>query len=123
MKNLEKGTAKILKNKGQALVEFVLLLPILILVLFIIIDFANIFYNKNHLEGILNDVVTMVENNYSKKEIEKVIANKNIIYIISIEDNYATIKLEEKINFITPFSNKIFNDNYKITTQRVILYE
>ena len=123
-KNLEKVFVKILKNKGQALVEFAMILPILIMILFIVIDFASIFYNKNHLEGVLNDVVVMVENGISNTKITEKIDNKNITYEISrTNDGFVTIKLEQKINFITPFSNLFFKEDYKINTKRVIIYE
>ncbi len=110
-------------NKGQALVEFVLLLPLIIFILFIVFDFANVFYNKNHLEGILEDVCNMVEEGYTKQEITEMIDNKNITYSILVKDNLATIKLEQVINFTTPFANSLFNDSFKISSQRVILYE
>lgn len=120
----EKDIVKILKNKkGQALVEFVMLLPIVIMILFIIIDFAFVFYNKNHLEGVLNDVVLLVENKKSDDEIKDVINNDAISYNIKFSDNIATIELQEKIDFITPFSDYFFPEKYIISTKRVILYE
>ena len=48
-----------LDKKGQALIEFVLILPILIMLIFAVIDFGNIFVNKNELEstlGMINDI-------------------------------------------------------------------
>ena len=47
-----------IKNKGQALVEFVIILPIIMIIIFVIIDFSNVFYQKNNLESIMNSVVT-----------------------------------------------------------------
>lgn len=124
MKKQGKGIVKTLKNnKGQALVEFVILLPIIILILFIIIDFANVFYNKNHLESTIDDISIMITNGLTKEEIDNHIDNKNINYEVSIKDGYATITVEEKISFITPFSNYIFKDDYKIKTKKVIIYE
>lgn len=110
-------------NKGQALLEFVLLLPVITMILFIVIDFASVFYKKNHLEGVLDDVVTMVENDLSKEEIISFIDDKTINYNIKINNNMAVITLEQKVEFITPFSNLVINDNFKINTKRVILYE
>ena len=40
---LEKVIALRKNNKGQALVEFVIILPIIIMILFIVIDFAFVF--------------------------------------------------------------------------------
>ena len=38
-------------NKGQALVEFILIFPIIVLILCIIIDFSNVFVSENKLEN------------------------------------------------------------------------
>ena len=54
-----------LDKKGQALVEFVIIMPIIMMLLFVIIDFSNIFYQKNHLENITNDIVTFKESGKS----------------------------------------------------------
>ncbi|MDR3599018.1 MAG: pilus assembly protein [Desulfosporosinus sp.] len=40
------------KENGQSLVEFALILPILLLLVFSIIDFGMLFYTKNQLETI-----------------------------------------------------------------------
>ena len=53
-----------MNKSGQALVEFVIILPIIMMIIFVIIDFSNVFYQKNHLESITNDIVTFKENNY-----------------------------------------------------------
>ena len=65
-------------SKGQALVEFVIILPIILMILFIIIDFSNIFYQKNHLESTLNDVVEYKENGKSNSYIKDKINDSSI---------------------------------------------
>lgn len=122
-KRLGKVIVLIKKNKkGQALVEFVLLLPVIVFVLFIVFDFASVFYKKNHLEGIIDDVVMMFENDSTINQIENYL-DDNINYTYKIENNTATIKLEEAIDFVTPFADVFFKDGFKISTKRVILYE
>ena len=49
-----------MKNKGQALVEFVLILPVLLLLLFAFFDVSRIFIGKNHLENVMNEVSKLV---------------------------------------------------------------
>ena len=44
--NQEKDTVLIRNKKGQALAEFVMLLPVLVILLFLIIDVANIYFKK-----------------------------------------------------------------------------
>ena len=111
----------LINKHAQALVEFILILPIIIIILCIIIDSSNVYINKNHLENTLDDVIYLIRNN--KEDNINNILDKNTKYSISVKDNYATVKLEEEINFITPFSNIFFPDNYKISTKRIILYE
>ena len=108
-------------NSAQALVEFVLLLPIIIMILLVVIDFASIFYNRNHLEGVLNDVVAAYSSDITKSELTKIIDNPHITYTISKDGDLTIIKLEQSINLITPFSNVFFKDPYIITTKRTIL--
>ena len=54
-------------NRGQALVEFIMILPILILFIMAVFDFANILLKKNEMNDILNDVVSLYENNKKDK--------------------------------------------------------
>ena len=63
-----------------------------------IIDFSNVYINKNHLENTLDDVIYLIRNN--KEDNINNILDKNTKYSISVKDNYATVTLEEKINFL-----------------------
>ena len=112
-----------MNKKGQALVEFVIVLPILIMILFATIDFGLIIYNKNKLESKLNDVVNMVKNNESEKSIEKFInkdASRKTTYKILKDEDYITIKLFTSVEIITPGLNLILDNPYKVSVSRVI---
>ena len=115
-----KGIAKKLNNKAQALVEFAIILPIIIIIFFIIIDFSNIAYNRNHLEGTLDEVVELVKND--SPDIEKILDN-NTTYKITSNNDKKTIKLTKEVTLITPFSNLFFSNPYKIKTERTIINE
>ena len=95
-------------NKGQALVEFVIILPIIMMVLFIVIDFSNIFYQKNHLEGTINEVVELKENRKSDKEIKNIVSDKDTEIHYEKNGDKLKIKINKKVNLITPFSNLFF---------------
>ena len=110
-------------NKGQALVEFVLLLPIIMIVMFLVIDFATIFYDRNHLEGTINNISEMVKENISEERIKKAIDDKSVTYTVTYSDNMATIKMEKEVTLVTPFSSTFFKSGFKIKTERIILYE
>ena len=112
---------KIKNIKGQALVEFVLILPIIILILFIIIDFSNVYYKKNKLEETLDDVVLLITN--KKEQQIKSILDKDITYKNVNEGKYTKVIVYEQVKLITPFSNIAIDNPYTIKSERVILSE
>lgn len=112
-----------MNKKGQALVEFVLILPVFILLVFAFIDIGKIILCKNKLESAMNDLVLMVRNNKNNGDIKKYI-NSEYDYNISFNINggeYTKIVLNTKIDLVTPGLDKIFNENIKI--ERSILNE
>lgn len=109
-------------NKGQALIEFVLILPIALMMIFCVIDYSRVLYSKNHLESIANDVVSeyKLKGNLNNSEIIK---ENSLIYTISTDDIYTTITISQSIDLLTPFSSTIFNNPYEIRSERVFIYE
>lgn len=115
-----------MNKKGQALVEFVIVLPILIMLLFATIDFGLIIYNKSKLESKLNDVVNMVKNNETENDIKEFInkdQSRKTTYRIIQDDEYVTVKLFTSIEIMTPGLNKVLDNPYKISVSRVIYEE
>lgn len=111
-----------MNKNGQALVEFVIILPIIMMIIFVIIDFSNIFYQKNHLESITNDIVTFKENGKSDEYIKKnTLDDINISY--KKDGSSLIIKTSKNVTLITPFSSLFFDNPYTIKTERIILYE
>ena len=121
-----------MKNKkAQALIEFVLIMPILIMLLFAIIDFGSIFICKSELENKINDAYEIAKVSTDSSTLYDEISssiNKNSNREIKLEltfDNesyYATIKLVSEIKTITPGLNLILGYPYKVTSERVIKY-
>lgn len=125
-KNQVKVTAK-QNNKGQALVEFVLILPVILMILFIIIDFAHVYYERNHLESVLNDVIYMIKDNKSSEEIKSTL-DKDINYVITDNSNannsdFTTVVMTKEVLLVTPFSNLFLDNPYLIRVERTILDE
>lgn len=117
---------RMMSKKGQALVEFVLLLPIIIFIILTMFDFGNIIYQKNHLENVLSNVVSLYENNYTEKEIEDKLSLQKEEISIDIENKgrkEISISLEKKVNVITPGLNYVIDNPYEISTSRSIIYE
>ena len=114
-----------MNKRGQALVEFVIILPIFVFMLLATIDIGKIFYTNNRLENKLNDVIVMYENNKDQKEIKKNIQNdiKDIKIDIKKDDEYVEFKLSKNVEIVTPGLNLIFKNPYNAEVKRVIYNE
>ncbi|MDD6879530.1 MAG: TadE/TadG family type IV pilus assembly protein [bacterium] len=120
-----------MNKKGQALIEFVLILPVLIILLFSIIDFGNIMITKNNLESEMNEASTIVKNTNDLSNVYDEVSNKikdkdkkiEISLQVNNEDNYITLSLSKSIKTITPGLNLILGYPYKISVERTIIYE
>ena len=109
-----------MNKRGQALVEFVIILPILLLLIFAFIDLGRIIVCKNHLEGVMSDVAGLNDteiSEYLKKDSEY-----SINYSIKI-DNYKNITLTTNLDLITPGLKNILNNPYTVKVERSVIYE
>jgi len=107
-----------MNRKGQALVEFVLILPIFLLILFAVVDFGMILSKKNELENISVDVVSMIRNNDSIEEI-KMLYPDIMIDVIS-DSNYIMVKIYKSMDIMTPGLNLVLGDPYEVVVERTI---
>lgn len=108
-----------INNKGQALIEFILIIPILAIFILGLFDIGNIIYKKYQLENDLDYIVDLY--NESKiNDIDEYVKNKKIIISTDNSLEYTTITLSKNITFIAPGMSKILGDSYKISTNRVI---
>ena len=107
-----------MNRKGQALIEFVLILPIFILILFATVDFGLILSKKNELENISVDVVSMIKSNKSINEISSMYPDISI----NEESNngYTKVIISKEVDIMTPGLNLILGNPYKIEIERSI---
>ena len=106
-------------NKGQALVEFIIVLPILLLIIMAIIDFGNIFTKKYSLENDL-DVVSNMYKKGDHVSINNYVKGKNISISYEKEEEFIIINLSKPIKINTPILNNILGKDYKIITSKAI---
>ena len=100
-----------MNNKGQSLVTFVLILPILLLILFMVYEIGRMSLIKNQLDGInyiaMDYGIDKIEDSDIKEQLEELIKkNKDDIdnIIIDINDNKLYITLSSRYsNNITLF--------------------
>lgn len=103
-------------NKGQALVEFVLVLPVLLFALLAFIDVASLFYSKYKLEDHLDQMVML----YEEGKIEEMKAygeSKNISFVIQENTTFVTIKIAMQQKMNTPI---LKNKLSQIETERTV---
>lgn len=108
-------------KKGQALIEFIIILPIILLLILGITDYVRITLLKSELDSLLPDTVNMYKEGKTLTEIENYI-NKNIdatLTITNTNDEYLTLTISKKINLFTPGLNKILDNPYSVSVDRV----
>ena len=113
------------KKRGQALVEFVIILPIFIFFLFAIIDLGKMLFVKNQLESEMNEIIEKYKREATFMEIQTELDknNKNAKLEIEKEDEYIHFLLKEKNDVITPGLNLIFQKPYYVEVERWIKNE
>ncbi len=111
-----------MNKKGQALIEFILILPVLLLIIFSLFDFGRIMLCKNHLENIMSDVVSLYEKNGNISNYLKSDKDYKITYQIK-KDEFSKIILETKLDLITPGLNRVLNNPYVVSVERSVIDE
>ena len=107
-----------MNRKGQALVEFVLILPLFILMLFAIVDFGFIFNKKSEMENMSVDIINLIGNGKSIDEISKIYSD--VVIDEEYGNDFIKIKLSKEVNIMTPGLNLILGDPYKVEVERII---
>lgn len=107
-----------MNRKGQALVEFILILPIFIVILFAIVDFGTILNKKSELENTSSDIVNMLKNNSSINDIKNIYSKLDIS--LEKDEKYTKILITEDINIMTPGLNLVLGNPYEVKVERVI---
>lgn len=108
-----------MNRKGQALVEFVLILPVFLMILFIIVDFGVILNNKSRLENDSADIIDLYKNGSTIEEIKTIYKDTEITKE-DYKTKYIKITIKKDINLITPGLERILEDPFPITIERII---
>lgn len=113
-------------KRGQALVEFVIILPIFVFMVLAIIDVGKIIYIRNEMENELSNVIDLYRNKKTYDEIlkEVKINDQDINLEIKNNDNEkVTFYLKKDVEIVTPGLNVVFDNPYVVEVKRVISYE
>lgn len=111
-----------MNNKGQVLVVFILIIPILLLGAAYIVDTTHISYHTNKLNGINSLVINDAKNKkLTAMEIEEYIKKNDsniVIELLEISNSKIQIKLKKEIKSI--FGNIIGKKSYVLTSSKTI---
>lgn len=108
-----------MKEKGQALIEFILILPIILLVFVALIDIGNIFLQKYNLNYSLETVTELYQND-KQKELKAYVANENLIYDESKTGDMIKLTLKKKISINAPGLNNVLGKEYTAEASKSI---
>lgn len=104
-------------NKGQALIEFILILPVVLLLLTSIFDVGNIIINKYQIQDNLDEIVKLYENDNSSK-IENIISKEKINVTYEQKEDYTVFNVSKTLKLTTPGLDKILGNPYIISLKR-----
>lgn len=108
-----------MNKKGQALVEFILVLPILLLIIISMIDIGNVFLKKFDLNNDLETVATLYENG-DMTNLNDYLEEENINLSENSKDDMITLTLSQKVSISTPVIQQVLGSNYEIKTSKTI---
>lgn len=108
----------VMKKDGQALVEFIIIMPIFIMLVLGMIDLGKIMQAKIAMEEELSEVISLYQEGKTVLEIE----NKfdDVELEINTSDNYVDYQIKKNIEIMTPGLNLIFHNPYELEVSRSI---
>lgn len=112
-----------INKRAQALVEFVLLLPIILILLFSMIDVFNLALQKNDLENELSNQVSLLEKDkITLNQLKNYFEKDNITIKTEKDDNYLNIGIRKEVDWISPMT-KLILPKFSINSKRVVVLE
>lgn len=104
------------RRRGQALVEFVIVLPVFIMLVLGVIDMGRILYSKIILEEKISDVISLYERGKSVADINQEL--DDIVLEVKEENDYINYSLIQEIDIVTPGLNFVFSNPYNLKVSR-----
>ena len=109
-----------MNKKGQALVEFVIIMPIFIFIVLAMFDLGNIIIKKYELENNLDTIVNMyLENKNEEVEFYTKTIDSKVKY--EVGETYNVITLSKKVRVITPIVSQALGKSHEISAKRTVM--
>ena len=114
-----------LNRQGQALVEFIIILPVFIMLVLGIMDVGRIMYSKIVLEEQIGEVSSLYKNGKSIEEIytKLDLDEEKMILEIKKETEFINFILKTEVPILTPGLNFVFGDPYNLEISRSVSYD
>lgn len=106
-----------MKKRGQALVEFIIILPVAVMLVLMIVDFGRIMYFKTTLESTVSDAIILYNKGNNLDEIKEKLDYQDI----EISSN--KISAKKSVDIVAPGLNLLFDNPYTIVASRVLNYD
>ncbi len=106
-------------DKGQALIEFILVLPVILLVFVALIDIGNIFLQKYNLNNAMETVTELYQNDKAT-ELRAYAAKEELTYDEEVTGEMANLILKKNIKITAPGLSNVLGKNYTIETQKTV---
>ena len=115
-----------MNKRGQALVEFVIILPVFIFMLLGIIDVGKVIVAKTQMESQLSDALDLYRNHKSYEEISNELKKQDDSLQFEMkEEKEKTLKfiIQKDIDIVTPGLGLVLGNPCKVEAERVVHYE
>lgn len=109
-----------MKKKGQALVEFILILPVLLFIIMGMIDIGNIILTKYSLVSELDVISNLYQND--KDAYNNYITKNKITLSLDKSDELTTLTISKKIKINTPLLSNVLKSPY-LVQESMTIYE
>ena len=98
-----------MNKKGQALIEFIIILPIFIMIMLAVFDDVRIYSEKSNLESVMEDAILSNE-----------LKDDNITLLKELDDEKTKYTLNKSIDIYSPVISVIIGDKYVVSVSRTI---
>lgn len=110
-------------EKGQALVEFIIILPVTLILMFCVIDFARVISLRSNLETITQDATILYQSGKTLENIKNEIDLDGADLSITINGEYVNVTTAKTIKPITPGFSYVLSDVFSVEVSRVVRNE
>jgi uncharacterized protein (UPF0333 family) len=100
----------VMNKKGQALVEFIIILPVFLMLILAVFDYVKIMQTKMSLESAIEEI-TLDQN--TQLDSDLVLKTESV-------DGIKTYTLSKKVDITSPVLSAIISDTYNVKVTRSI---